>query len=992
MKRIFCIITAVLIALAAVDFPVSAADTALSKADVSLPVDYFTTVSVSGAKGNAEWSTGNKDVAQVEAGRNNSADIIGIGEGETYIYAKADGKTLRCKVTVKQSFISVSSQNVILDAGDSKTVKLAVTGDCKLTLKNSDKKVCSTSWGKRNNGISSLTVTAKSSGTAKITVFAKDHAETTAQTITVKVNDTDTISLESSSETDSDDSVSLIKDVYPVSERAVEPEFDAEAYEKAYNSLCDEMNKIIKAYSYKCSVLVESKANGRLFSYNTKEYMPGGCTIKVPYVYYCCTQLEQGKHSLDEKVTYQSRHYVGGSGKIRYEQYGKTYTIEELIDLALRISDNVAYYMLVDVFGKQEFNQMVQNWGYSSVLPASNYPNVSAEFLNFSMLKMYDKKESSKHKSWAVAWNALLKGISTSDIRTVINGKVAIKCGVPSSVYYNEVCFIEGKAPYTLVIMSKSETYEGDAEFFKSIAKCAEKLVALNQTSVTANVDKEVYSQNCAATIERFAISKKNPNVASPIEYKIDNANNSIYVDLTYSSYADIYTLSDCIVDVSVKNGSFSFKSGSVGTSGGVNLTKPAELVVADSNGLKKKYTVTTKRTVYDLPIVNVYLENNASVDSIDRNNYTAMTFSIDTTGDKSFQPTAVSSGRIRGRGHSTWKWDKKPYRIKLDKAASVLGLEENKDWILLANYADKSLMRNTVAYDMSRTLDGMDWAPTQYPVDLFINGVYQGVYSIGEHMEIGDGRVDIDEKSEKNDTGFLLEVGGADEPDMKVNIDYFVIPSSKAAVAFKDPDGDELTDGQRKFIVNYVKKADAAIVSGKNYEDYIDVDSFCDWIIIHELTYNLDSCFRRSCYITKDKGGKLKMGPVWDFDLAFGNFSKDNPNYNDWATIGKNTKDAYITENWCTYLMADKSFRSRLRSRWFEVKDKLLSTANKSIDSNSKKIYRSQQENFKVWKIWGTRAGYQPKGKLNYESYELQIKYLKDFISNRAKWIDKNI
>lgn len=490
MKRIFCIITAVLIALSVVDFPANAADIALSKAAVSLPVDYFTTVYVSGAKGDIEWSAGNKDVAQVEAGKNNSADIIGIGEGETYIYAKADGKTLRCKVTVKQSFISVSSQNVILDAGDSKTVKLAVTGDCKLTLKNSSKKVCSTSWGKRNNGIKSLTVTAKSTGTAKITVFAKEHVETTAQTITVKVKGTDIISFESSSETDSDDSVSLIKDVYPVSQRIVEPDFDPEPYEKEFASVCDEMNKIIKAYPYKCSVLVESKENGRLFSYNTKEYMPGGCTIKVAYLYYCCTQLEQGKHSLDEKVTYQSKHFVGGSGKIRYEQYGKTYTIEELIDLALRISDNVAYYMLVDTFGKQEFNQMVQNWGYSSALPASNYPDVNAEFLNFSMLKMYDKKESSKHRSWAVAWNALLKGISTSGIRTVIDGKVAIKCGVPNSVYYNEVCFIEGKTPYTLVIMSKSETYEGDAEFFKSIAKCAEKLVSLNQTIVDGNAEK----------------------------------------------------------------------------------------------------------------------------------------------------------------------------------------------------------------------------------------------------------------------------------------------------------------------------------------------------------------------------------------------------------------------------------------------------------------------------------------------------------------------
>lgn len=924
----------------------------------------------------------------------NSADIIAAGEGETYIYAKADGKTLKCRVTVKRAFISVSNKNVVLDIGDKKTVKLAVTGSCKLSLKNSDKTVCTASWGKRKDGISSLTINAKAAGSAKIKVYLKGDSAP-AETVNVKVNSTDIISLDSGG-SDKDSEVTFIEDVYPVSERVVpnleaEAEAAAAAYAAEYESLCAEMNRIIKAYPYKCAVLVESKEKGRLFSYNTKEYMPGGCTIKVPYVYYCCMQMEQGNHSLDEKVTYQSRHYVGGSGKIRYEKYGTTYTVSELIDLALRISDNVAYFMLVDTFGKHGFNQMVQDCGYSSLLYSSNYPGVNAEFLNYSMLKMQKKTESSSHKSWSVAWDALLKGISTSEIRTVIDGKVAIKCGVPSSVYYNEVCFIEGKSPYSLVIMSKSETYEGDAGFFKSVARCAEKLAALSSTAPLGK-GAEVYDNNCTATIERFAISSKNPRISSAIEYKVDNVNNSIYADLTFGNYADIDTLADCIADVSVKGGSFYFLGSSAEAKNRVDLTKTAGIVVTDNKGLKKKYTITTKRTVYDLPIVNIYLENNKSVDSIDRNVYTAMTFSVDTTGDKSFKPTAMTTGKIRGRGHSTWKWDKKPYKIKLDSAASVLGLDENKDWVLLANYVDKSLIRNTVAFDMSRCLDGMDWAPAQYPVDLFINGVYRGVYSIGEQIEIDEGRVDIDKGSAQNDTGFILEVGGADDPDMKSGVDYFSLPSDKKAVAFKDPDGGELTAGQRKFIVSYVKKADAAIVLGKNYEDYIDVDSFCDWIIIHELTYNLDSCFRRSCYITKDKGGKLKMGPVWDFDLAFGNFSMDNPSYNDWATVGKKDKDAYITENWCTYLMADKSFRSRLRSRWFEVRDELLSTAMKSIDNNSKKIARSQQENFKLWNIWGKRVGYQPKVKLNYESYELQIKYLRDFISNRAKWIDKNI
>ena len=511
------------------------------------------------------------------------------------------------------------------------------------------------------------------------------------------------------------------------------------------------------------------------------------------------------------------------------------------------------------------------------------------------------------------------------------------------------------------------------------------------QTEETVQVE-EVYDRACTASIESFAISDKNPYIISPIEYVVDNENNSIYVNVTFDNYADIYTLSDCIVDVSVNEGSFSFGSSSVGLNGGIDLTKPAEIILTDNDGLKKKYSITTERTVYDLPIVNIYLENLTSVDNIAKSNYTAMTFFVDTTGDNSFTATELTTGKIKGRGHSTWEWRKKPYRIKLDNSVSVLGLEKDKDWILLANYADKSLMRNIVAYDMSRSLDGMDWSPTQYPVDLFVNGIYRGVYTIGEQMEIAEGRVEIEKDSSDNDTGFLLEVGGVDDPNMVNGTDYFLLPSDKKMLAFKDPDGEKLTNGQRQFIIDYVSKADTAITSGGNYEDYIDVDSFCDWIIIHELTYNSDSCFRRSCYINKDKGGKLKMGPVWDFDLAFGNCNKDNQNYDDWVTVGKNTEDAYVTENWCTYLMADTNFRNRLRNRWFEVKDKLLSTAMQSIDYNSQKIYPSQQENFKVWDIWGTKAGYQSWRNFEYESYELQVQYLKDFITDRAKWIDENI
>lgn len=508
-------------------------------------------------------------------------------------------------------------------------------------------------------------------------------------------------------------------------------------------------------------------------------------------------------------------------------------------------------------------------------------------------------------------------------------------------------------------------------------------------TTTTTTLPEIVYSDDCEADIEYFAISDENRFMTSPIEYVIDNENNVLSVDIDYERYVGIYTLKNCIIDVSVTNGEYSVDEDALGPDGTVDITKLTEIILTDSEGLHKKYDVVTERTLHDLPIVNIYLDNMSGIDSIDRYEYTRMLFFI----DDGFNSTEVMSGRLRGRGNSTWKWEKKPFRIKLDKSVSVLGLEKNKDWILLANYCDKSFLRNIVAYRMGHILDGLQWTPTQYPVDLFVNGEYQGVYTIGEHMEVARGRVNIDE-SDDVDTGYLLEVGGTYKGDEQEKYYFNTAMGMALDIVIQSPKEDVITDRQREFIQDYVNKTEEAIVSGVGYQEYIDVDSFMDWIIIHELTYNLDSCFQRSCFMTKDKGGKLQMGPIWDFDIAFGNCDVDNQDYDDWVTVGDSYDfyETYVVVNWCNYLMEDMDFRRALHKRWFQVRDALLEEAMSSIDYYSEKIYASQEENFKVWQIWDERVGLESLRNAEYNTYELQIQYLKDFINMRAEWIDINV
>lgn len=364
------------------------------------------------------------------------------------------------------------------------------------------------------------------------------------------------------------------------------------------------------------------------------------------------------------------------------------------------------------------------------------------------------------------------------------------------------------------------------------------------------------------------------------------------------------------------------------------------------------------------------------------------------------YESTEVLTGKIRGRGHSTWEWPKKPYKIKLDDKASLLGMSEAKRWVLLANYADESLLRNTAAFEMARSLGSFRFVPHAIPVDVYMNGIYQGVYTLGEQLEVKTSRIAIDDSLANVETGYLLEIGGADPSTDKEGWNYFNLPSGCGVnIKIKSPDTEEdpqadyqWTQKHFDFIYDYMCKADAAITTLDGYEKYINVDSFIDWFLVHELSYNLDSCFRRSCYITKPTLSRLEMGPIWDFDLAFGNMYMDNPKYDDCATIGSMDSSSYIGVTWFNYLMTDEDFRNKARTRWNDVRDTMVNAALGAIDAYKPMVIPSAEENFEIWSTLGVANGFQPLTMKNYNTYLDQVLYLRKFINNRAKWIDENL
>lgn len=408
-------------------------------------------------------------------------------------------------------------------------------------------------------------------------------------------------------------------------------------------------------------------------------------------------------------------------------------------------------------------------------------------------------------------------------------------------------------------------------------------------------------------------------------------------------------------------------------------------ILTTDENGKTRSFAVRAIRAAKSIPAVHLRTENGAEIAS--KSQYIRATFQMDASGTEYASQNEVPI-RIRGRGNSSWKWEKKPYKIHFDEKTSLFGLPEAEEWALISNYADKSLMRNRLGQALASQLS-FSYCPSHIYVDVFLNGEYIGVYTLGEHLEEGEGRVEIRHQMQKKDCGFFLEAGGVVSGVDVKGLNYFHAGLVKF-VLIKSPEYQILTNEQFEFIKGYLQKADAAIKKGEGYEEYLDMESLIDWLIITELSYNTDCAYRRSTYFTKNPGEKLVMGPVWDFDLAFGNFSKDNAGYDTW--VSSEPEDDYIGETWTTYLLESPEFRAQFKARWEEVGEELVKTAEEVIDADFALLSPSAKENFDRWDILGKKVAFEPKKTEQYQTYSSQIFYLKDFVADRAEWISAQV
>lgn len=303
----------------------------------------------------------------------------------------------------------------------------------------------------------------------------------------------------------------------------------------------------------------------------------------------------------------------------------------------------------------------------------------------------------------------------------------------------------------------------------------------------------------------------------------------------------------------------------------------------------------------------------------------------------------------VRARGHSTFSKPKKPFALKLEEDASLLGMTANKRWILLANFMDHSLLRNSLALAIAKQTS-LEWTTDSRPVNVVVNGKLQGCYLLCESIRIGEHWVNVDDKE-----GFLIEMDSYPGDEYRFETEYRQLPVN---VSYPMPP----TDEQMGAIENYFGRIEDILYGGITdlnvlYCEYIDMDSFIDWWLVHELTQNAEPNGPRSCYMYKGRDGLLKAGPVWDFDLAFitvgldsgGDIRPSRLNRKDVITL---TGDSIYNKNalWYDRLLKDPVFVNRIKERWRELEPKFLSLIGK-LDSWTELIKASALTDEQLWK-----------------------------------------
>ena len=344
-------------------------------------------------------------------------------------------------------------------------------------------------------------------------------------------------------------------------------------------------------------------------------------------------------------------------------------------------------------------------------------------------------------------------------------------------------------------------------------------------------------------------------------------------------------------------------------------------------------------------------------------------------------------TGTIRERGNASRDFPKKPWRISFDSKQHVLDAPAYaKKWTLINNYGDKTLMRNLLAFELSRLM-GMPYTPYGRAVDVLLNGEYKGCYQLCDHIQVHKQRVDIEEMTPRDNSGIALTGGYFFEIDAYADGEksYFY-STNYTPVTIKSPDEDSITTSQKNYIKSHFNKMES------NWSRYLDLSTFLRHFLVGELSGNTDTYWSLFMYKHR-QNDTIYTGPVWDFDLAFDN---------DQRTYPVNNKRDYIYRSGGSYAGDMKNFVDKIVVKTASTRERLLDIWDEArhdgineeyliafIDSLEEELLLSQELNFLRWPIMNRYVHQNPK---IWGSYAAEVDNVRYFIRKRLEWMDNKL
>ncbi len=377
-----------------------------------------------------------------------------------------------------------------------------------------------------------------------------------------------------------------------------------------------------------------------------------------------------------------------------------------------------------------------------------------------------------------------------------------------------------------------------------------------------------------------------------------------------------------------------------------------------------------------ELPRLDVLTEEGAPI--LSKKDYVTCTVSL--SGAKEEHCFRQLSAGIRGRGNDTWNYyPKKPYRIKFDEKTGLFGEAANKSWVLLAMYNDFSLIKDRMAFGLADAIGTEGFVPSYHYVELYINGKYQGLYLLTDQVDENAGRLDVKEAFTAEDTQvpFLVELDARAPEEGEEGVDWFSVAGFSYAIKY--PEAKERhTKEQFDYIQQYIEQVDVLLrtpnVTLAQLEQYIDINSFLDFYLIQELMGQPEINWK-SVYMSKTRDGKLKMGPIWDFD---------------WSCMGPSTgryKNDYrsMTEgfrsqnNWFDAVYSGSpEFRTAISMRWKEIRPQ-VDLVLAQMEAECKMLEKAALRDRLRWhwyRHWGA-----------FKSYS---EHVLEWVEDRAEWFDR--